>query len=123
MSYRVNHLHHKSPNPELTARWYIDYLGAKVLRENRAEDGRITSYNLDLHGVPLNVTGLVAGQQLDQHWGLEHMAIDASNFDAEVARIKASGTRVLEERVLADGRRVCFFEGPEGVRLEFMEMR
>jgi hypothetical protein len=25
--------------------------------------------------------------------------------------------------VLPDGRNVCFFEGPEGVRLEFLEMR
>jgi hypothetical protein len=25
--------------------------------------------------------------------------------------------------VLPDGRQVCFFEGPEGVRLEFLEMR
>ncbi|MBI2171775.1 MAG: VOC family protein [Chloroflexi bacterium] len=123
MSYRVNHLHLKSPDPQKTARWYIDYLGATVVAENRATDGRITSYRLDLHGVPMNVTGLVEGQKLDQHWGLEHLAIDASNFDAEVARIKASGARVLEERLLADGRRVCFFEGPEGVRLEFMEMR
>ncbi len=123
MTYRINHLHHKSPDPEKTARWYVDYLGAKVLRENRGTDGRITSYNLDLHGVPLNVTGLVEGQKLAQQWGLEHVAIDAGNFEAEVARIKGSGAKVLEERVLPDGRRVCFFEGPEGVRLEFMEMR
>jgi hypothetical protein len=25
--------------------------------------------------------------------------------------------------VLADGRKVCFFQGPDGVRLEFLEMR
>lgn len=122
MSYKVNHLHFKSPDPQKTARWYVDYLGAKVVRENKAPDGRMT-YQLDLHGVPMNVTGFVDGQKLAQEYGLEHVAIDASNFDAEVARIKASGVRVLEERVLPDGRHVCFFEGPEGVRLEFMEMR
>lgn len=123
MSYRFNHLHLKSPDPERTARWYVEYLGARVLRENRTADGRVTSCQLDLHGVPVNVTGLVEGQKLEQHWGLEHLAVDARNFDAEVARIKDSGAQVLEERVLPDGRRVCFFEGPEGVRLEFMEMR
>jgi hypothetical protein len=40
-----------------------------------------------------------------------------------VAKIKADGIKILEERVLPDGRKVCFFEGPEGVRLEFLEMR
>jgi hypothetical protein len=42
---------------------------------------------------------------------------------AEVAKIKAAGIKILEERTLPDGRQVCFFEGPEGVRLEFLEMR
>ena len=51
------------------------------------------------------------------------MAIDAADFAGQVAKIKAAGVKILEERVLQDGRRVCFFEGPEGVRLEFLEMR
>jgi hypothetical protein len=51
------------------------------------------------------------------------VAIDAENFAAEVDKIKAAGVKILEERVLPDGRKVCFFEGPEGVRLEFLEMR
>jgi hypothetical protein len=53
--------------------------------------------------------------------GLEHVAIDINNFDGEVTKIKSAGLKILEERVLPDGRRVCFFEGPEGVRLEFLE--
>ena len=46
--------------------------------------------------------------------GLEHVAIDTNNFDGEVNKIKAAGIKILEERVLPDGRRVCFFEGPRG---------
>jgi catechol 2,3-dioxygenase-like lactoylglutathione lyase family enzyme len=76
-----------------------------------------------LHGVPLNITDYLPDQKLEQHYGLEHVAIDAENFAAEVAKIKAAGIKILEERVLPDGRHVCFFEGPEGVRLEFLEMR
>ena len=62
-------------------------------------------------------------QKLGQFYGLEHVAIDTDNFAGEVAKIKADGIKILEERVLPDGRKVCFFEGPEGVRLEFLEMR
>ncbi|MBI4201174.1 MAG: VOC family protein [Chloroflexi bacterium] len=122
MAFNVNHIHLKTPDVRKTARWYVEYLGAKVVSENVSPEGHVTM-RLDLHGVPLNVTGYVEGQRLAQHYGLEHMAIDASDFDANVARIKASGTKVLEERSLPDGRRVCFFEGPEGVRLEFIELR
>jgi catechol 2,3-dioxygenase-like lactoylglutathione lyase family enzyme len=122
MSYRVNHFHLKTPDPRKTAQWYVDFLGAKVVSENRSPSGQ-PIFRLDLHGVPLNVTGHVEGQRLEQHYGLEHLAVDADNFVAEVERIKASGVKILEERSLPDGRRVCFFEGPDGVRLEFMEMK
>jgi hypothetical protein len=88
----------------------------------RGPDGA-KSYRLDLHGVELNVTQFLEDQQLDQFMGLEHVAIDTNNFDGEVNKIKAAGIKILEERVLLDGRRVCFFEGPQGVRLEFLEWK
>ena len=122
MSFKVNHLHLKTPDPRTTARWYVDYLGAKVVSERQSPSGQ-PILRLDLHGVPLNVTGYIEGQRLEQHYGLEHVAIDTDDFDAQVEKIKASGAKILEERSLPDGRRVCFFEGPDGVRLEFLEMR
>ncbi len=122
MSFKVNHLHLKTPDPRTTARWYVDYLGAKVVSERQSPSGQ-PILRLDLHGVPLNVTGYIEGQRLEQHYGLEHVAIDTDDFDAQVEKIKASGAKILEERSLPDGRRVCFFEGPDSVRLEFLEMR
>jgi catechol 2,3-dioxygenase-like lactoylglutathione lyase family enzyme len=122
MSFKVNHLHLKTPDPHKTAQWYVDYLGAKVVSERKSPGGQ-PILRLDLHGVPLNVTGYIEGQRLEQHYGLEHVAVDTDDFDAQVEKIKASGAKILEERSLPDGRRVCFFEGPDGVRLEFLEMR
>ena len=122
MSYRVNHLHLKTPDPRRTAQWYVDYLGAKVVSERKSPSGQPV-LRLDLHGVPLNVTGYIEGQRLEQHYGLEHVAVDTDDFAGEVEKIKASGAKILEERSLPDGRKVCFFEGPDGVRLEFLEMR
>lgn len=122
MAFKINHLHLKTPDPAKTAKFYVDFTGAKVVSEQtRAEGG--ASFRLDLGGVTLNVTDFLAEQKLEQHYGLEHIAIDTDNFAAEVARIKAAGIKILEERTLPDGRKVCFFEGPEGVRLEFLEMR
>ena len=122
MSFKVNHLHLKTPDPRTTPQWYVDYLGAKLVSERQSPSGQLI-LRLDLHGVPLNVTGYIEGQRLEQHYGLEHVAIDTDDFDAQVEKIKASGAKILEERSLPDGRRVCFFEGPDGVRLEFLEMR
>lgn len=122
MAFKVNHFHLKTPDPQKTAKWYVEFLGAKVVSERTDPNGKPT-FRLDLHGIPLSVTSYIVGQRLEQHFGLEHIAIDTDDFAGEVAKIKKSGARILEERQLPDGRNVCFFEGPEGVRLEFLEMR
>ena len=46
-----------------------------------------------------------------------------TTFRLNLHGVELNVTEFLEERVLPDGRKVCFFEGPEGVRLEFLEMR
>jgi lactoylglutathione lyase len=122
MAFRINHLHLKTPNPKKTADFYVEYTGAKIVKEATRPDGS-KNFRLDLHGVELNVTQFLEEQKLEQFMGLEHVAIDTNNFDGEVNKIKSAGLKILEERVLPDGRRVCFFEGPEGVRLEFLEWK
>ena len=120
MVINVNHLHIKTADPGKTAQWFVKNLGAKVAAENRS-GGRV-SFRLDLHGLALNVTDFIEGQKLGQHYGMEHLALDTDDIVGEVQRLKATGARILEERQLPDGRHVCFFEGPEGVRLEVMEV-
>jgi lactoylglutathione lyase len=122
MAFKINHLHLKTPNPRKTVDFYLEYTGARIVSERTAPNGK-KSFRLNLHGVELNVTDFLDEQKLEQFYGLEHVAIDTDNFAGEVAKIKAAGIKILEERVLPDGRKVCFFEGPEGVRLEFLEMR
>jgi lactoylglutathione lyase len=120
MVINVNHLHIKTADPEKTAQWFVKNLGAKIAAENRSGD-RVT-FRLDLHGLAMNVTDFIEGQKLGQHYGMEHLALDTDDIAGEVKRLKAAGARILEERQLPDGRHVCFFEGPEGVRLEVMEV-
>ena len=55
--------------------------------------------------------------------GMEHIAIDTDELDNLVDKLKAQGIPILEQTVVSGGRRVCFFEGPDGVQLEFIEMK
>jgi catechol 2,3-dioxygenase-like lactoylglutathione lyase family enzyme len=57
MAFKLNHVDLKTPDPQKTAQFYVDTLGAKI----------------------------------------------------------------LEETTVGNGRKVCFFEGPDGVHLEFLE--
>jgi lactoylglutathione lyase len=118
MTLKLNHVHLKTKDPDATAKFYVDTLGAKIV--NQAANG---SYRLDLHGLSLNVSNFLVQQKREQKYGIEHIAIDTDELDALVEKLKARGIGILEETVVSGGRRVCFFEGPDGVQLEFIEMK
>ncbi len=117
MAFKMNHIHLKTPDPEKTAKFYVDTLGAKIVGQAGAYGLRI-----DLHGLSVNITKFIEGQTREQLYGIEHIAIDTDDLDNVVESLKASGARILEETQVGGGRRVCFFEGPEGVQLEVLEM-
>jgi lactoylglutathione lyase len=118
MTLKLNHVHLKTKDPDATAKFYVDTLGAKIV--NQSPNG---GYRLDLHGLSLNVSDFLKQQKREQKYGIEHIAIDTDELDALVEKLKARGIPILEETVVSGGRRVCFFEGPDGVQLEFIEMK
>ena len=118
MTLKLNHLHLKTRDPEKTAKFYVDTLGARIVSKN-ANGG----YRVDLHGLSLNISQFLEQQKRKQTYGMEHIAIDTDELDSIVGKLKAQGIHILEETVVSGGRRVCFFEGPDGVQLEFIEMK
>ena len=118
MTLKMNHLHLKTKDPDQTVKFYVDTFGAKVLNKN-ARGG----YRIDLCGLEMNVSGFLEEQKREQKYGMEHIAIDTDELDTIVAKLKAQGINILEQTVVSGGRRVCFFEGPDGVQLEFIEMK
>ena len=118
MSLKLNHVHLKTTNPQQTAKFYVDTLGATMVSEIGTR-----GYRLNLHGLTLNVTTLVEDQTRQQAYGMEHFALDTDDLDGTVTKLKANGAKVLEEMVSSTGRRICFLEGPDGVQLEIIETK
>jgi catechol 2,3-dioxygenase-like lactoylglutathione lyase family enzyme len=118
MTLKLNHVHLKTQDPEKTVKFYVDMLGAKIVSQSPSG-----GYRLDLHGLSLNVTNFLEKQTREQKYGMEHIAIDTDELDTLVEKLNAQGIRILEQTTVSGGRRVCFFEGPDGVQLEFIEMK
>ena len=118
MTFKLNHVHLKTKDPQKTAKFYVDTLGAKIISQSETAGCR-----LDLHGLSLNVSKFLDTQKREQKYGMEHIALDTDELDALVAKLKAQGINILEQTTISGGRRVCFFEGPDGVQLEFIEMK
>ena len=118
MAFEINHVHLKSHDPKQTAQFYVDSLGATIVSEIGTR-----GYRLNLHGLTINLTTHVADQTREQHYGMEHIALNTDDIQAAVETLKANGARLLEEAVGRSGQRVCFLEGPDGVQLELIEMQ
>ena len=117
MAIKLNHLHIKTKTPEKTAKFYVDTFGATITSQSPS------GYRVDLDGLSLNITDLHPTQKREQSYGMEHIAMDTDELDSLVAKLKAQNIGILEETVVSGDRRVCFFQGPDGVQLEFIEMK
>jgi catechol 2,3-dioxygenase-like lactoylglutathione lyase family enzyme len=116
MSFGISHVHLKTRDPKQTAQFYIDNLGATLVGEIGTR-----GYRVSLHGLTLNITTIIDAQRREQHYGMEHIAVDTDDYTNTLARLKANGVRVLEELPPENGRRVCFLEAPDGAQIEIIE--
>ncbi len=114
MAVKMGHLHLKTPDPQKTAKWWVENLGAKIT----AQGLRGTGYTLELDGVTFNVTEFNKEQTRPQSNGLEHFGIYTDDFNNVVNKLKANGARFLE----STKNGTFFFETPDGVQLEVMAM-
>jgi catechol 2,3-dioxygenase-like lactoylglutathione lyase family enzyme len=118
MTLKFNHLHIKTKDPEKTTQFYVDTFGATIM--SKSPRG---GYRLNLLGLELNVTPHIEDQKREQKYGMEHLAIDTDELDTLIEKLRQQNIPILEQTVVSGGRRVCFFEGPDGVQLEFIEMK
>ena len=118
MSFSVNHVHLKTADPAATAKFYVENFGATVKSDI---PGR--GLQLDLHGLQLNVTTIVREQNHEQHLGIEHIAVNTTDFDGTLSKLKTNGVTVLEELIGGSGSRVAFLACPDGAQVEIIEKK
>jgi catechol 2,3-dioxygenase-like lactoylglutathione lyase family enzyme len=116
MAIAVHHVHLKTRDPKQTTQFYIDNLGATLIAD-RGPRG----YQVSLHGLQLNITPIIDAQRREQHYGIEHIAVETDDYPGTLARFRANGVQVLEELPAAGGRRVGFLQAPDGAQIEVIE--
>lgn len=122
-----NHLHVKGPRPGLAAKWYVRWLGAKVIsNDHRMADGS-RAFILDLGGIRLFVSGRPPKAALREgdaglHAGLEHFAVTiAEDPESFVHRLASARVPVLVPPFTNRyGARIAFIQGPDNVRIELV---
>jgi catechol 2,3-dioxygenase-like lactoylglutathione lyase family enzyme len=116
MAFTVQHVHIKTHDPKQTAQFYIDNFAATMKEDIPGRGVRVM-----LHGLQLNITTLIAAQNHEQHYGIEHMAVETDDYAGTMEQLRKNGVRILEELPPNNGRHVAFVECPDGAQMEVIE--
>jgi hypothetical protein len=116
VTFAFHHLHLKSPDPEKTAQFYIDNFRATL---KDSPPGR--ALQLDMHGLQVFITALIPTYSHEQHYGIEHIALETDDYAGTLALLKSNGAHILEEMPPTNGRRICFVGCPDGAQVEVIE--
>lgn len=120
--FGFDHIHLRSPDPEATARWYEQMLGAEVLRSMQDGKPRI---DLKLGGQKIFIAqaeAAAAAPPSAPYQGLEHFGLAVQGLDEAVAELKAKGVHfTMEPMQPRPGIRIAFLRGPENVSIELLE--
>tara|TARA_B100001013_G_scaffold36450_1_gene19597 strand:- start:63 stop:464 length:402 start_codon:yes stop_codon:yes gene_type:complete len=128
MTYEFNHVHLKSPNPEVTANWYVQAFNFRILSDavRPVGDRFIRCQTAD--GTAVNISGARTNENLgdgnaDAHWGIEHFGINVGDIEEEIKRLEGMGAELLEGPIGDPGQlRIAFIKGPDDTRIELLQV-
>ena len=114
-TYKHEHTHIKTPDPNKAIEFYVRMMGAKILSEEQRHSGRAA--DLELGGITLRITG--AEKELE---GLAHIGLEVDNMNEIIAKMKADGVEIVKEPFEpGPGVRAANIKCPDGVIYELIE--
>ena len=105
------HIHLRSLNPEATAAWYEDKLGAEIVKTPQTNGSVRIDVNLAGQKVFIAKVrpGEAAAAPSSPYLGLDHFGLTVEDIEAAVARLKAQGvTFTMDIATVRPGVRIAF---------------
>lgn len=122
--YKMAHVGFAVGDCKRSAQFYQEVLGCECIDEFENSTTKIVFLKLDG-----GVLELIQHKDVTSEYRLagpiDHLALVVSDIDAEVDRLKKMDIACLSEqpKVVLDGKRIMFFSGPDGEKLEFIQER
>ena len=122
--FNWEHVHLRSPDPEATAEWYQDKLGAEVIRTKNADGS--TRIDLNLSGQKVFIASVdpakVGAPPVSPYQGLDHFGLTCDDLEAAVKELKAKGvTFTMEPKEIRPGTKIAFITAPQNVSIELLQ--
>ena len=134
-AFKFDHVHIISQDPEASARWYVEMLGATVANSTMAR-GALQIF-VDLGGMTVLIRGRrpgeapVAARPIRQYgdfsshdsWGTDHFGfLYQGDLEAFCNELRAKGASFpVELKRGVNGSLLCYIAAPDGVSIELMQ--
>ena len=120
---RFEHFALNVPDARVHARWYVDHLGFKIVRQR--EEAPYTHFLADDSGrVVVELYSNTSQAVMDfgtMHHLLFHFAVVAKDARAERQRLEKAGAKLGVEEVLPDGSVLVMMRDPWGVAVQLCQ--
>lgn len=122
--YKINHIGIVVSDMERSLQFYQDILGCKVKNFRNSEELNLTYLDCSGQIIELIYRKKDIVDSRDGSRGrVDHIAFLVADLDKEIANLKEKNVTLLSESPKEmKSQRVFFFSGPDGERLEFVEL-
>jgi glyoxylase I family protein len=123
----MTHIAYKCKDKNVTEKFYTKHFGfdrARVFHHGKPNEGillKLDNIRIELFNAPEEDNDQSGGEQ---KVGYLHLAFAVQDIEAAVEKLKADGVEVepiIDCDKLVAGMRICFFNDPDGNRVELME--
>ncbi|MGI5835226.1 MAG: VOC family protein [Chloroflexota bacterium] len=124
LDYTFDHVHVFCTDLSKTERWFIDCLGAELIRRRElhgapATDVRLAGVDIFLRGP---MPGEIVGQVKRSQFGTDHFGLRVRDLDATIAELKRRGAEFdAEPRWVNPKLKIIFVKGPDDIRIELLQ--
>ena len=123
MISKVEHIGIYARSIDESIRFYTEVLGMRLIERVPLYD-KVDLAFLSFPGQEDVQVELIGRDPDSADEGLvNHLAFTVEDIDAAIARLKQAGVAVSEEwpKTILDGRKIAFFKGPSGEKLELFQ--
>ena len=107
-----------SPSPAKLAQWYVDHLEFRV---NFEYDGNYFVRAANGSMLEIIPSEGPRGEQKVRDPGLRHLAIETTDFDAALDKLRSAGVQFTGEPYTSQGNRIVFFADCDGNLLHLIQ--
>lgn len=123
--YKLDHIHFRSEDFEFTKKFWLETLGAKLIKERILLGA--PSCTFDLNGTSILISGRAKNEKFkesisENQYGFWHFALLVDDIYRSIKELKEKNIECFQKPwEIRKGVKIAFIKGPDDISIEIME--